>query len=130
MLNSAIWASRVGDGGAPPAATWTVRGAGAASGWLTRPISTVGAALKWVTPSSRMWRHTVPGSRVRNIKCVPPTAVTAHGKHQPLQWNMGSVHRNTASLSRPHWAAMARALRLAPRCEYITPLGWPVVPDV
>ena len=115
MLSSAIWASRVGDGGAPPVATWTVRGAGAASGWLTRPISTVGAALKWVTPSSRMWRQTAPGSRVRNIKCVPPTAVTAHGKHQPLQWNMGSVHRNTASLSRPDCAAMARALRLAPR---------------
>jgi len=28
----------------------------------------------------------------------PPGAVTAHGKHQPLQWNIGSVHRYTERL--------------------------------
>ena len=29
----------------------------------------------------------------RRHTCVPPTAVTAHVYVQPLQWNIGSVHR-------------------------------------
>ena len=30
---------------------------------------------------------------VRRQTWVAPAAVTAHGVHQPLQWNIGSVHR-------------------------------------
>ena len=33
---------------------------------------------------------------------MPPTAVTAQLKHQPLQWNIGSVQRNTESRSTRH----------------------------
>ncbi len=29
----------------------------------------------------------------RRQTCVPATIDTVHGKHQPLQWNIGSVHR-------------------------------------
>ncbi len=34
-----------------------------------------------------------PGSTRRRHTCVPESAVTPHVKHQPLQWNIGSVHR-------------------------------------
>ena len=34
-----------------------------------------------------------PGSTRRRQMCVPAIAVTAHVKHQPLQWNIGSVQR-------------------------------------
>jgi hypothetical protein len=55
--------------------------------------STVGAPLKWVTRSRLDQPDHRPGSIARSITCVPPAAVTAHGKHQPLQWNSGSVQR-------------------------------------
>ena len=56
-------------------------------------VSTVGAALKWVIPSVRSSRQISAGSMARRQTWVPPAAVTAQVKHQPLQWNIGSVHR-------------------------------------
>ena len=56
-------------------------------------VSTVGAALKWVTPSSRSSCQIRSGSTLRRQTWVPPTAVTAQVMHQPLQWNIGKVHR-------------------------------------
>src|SRR5437763_9627179 len=41
--------------------------------------------------------HTRSGSTARSPTCRAATAVTAQGKHQPLQWNIGSVHRYTDS---------------------------------
>ena len=32
-------------------------------------------------------------STVRRQTFVPAFAAMVHGKHQPLQWNIGSVHR-------------------------------------
>ena len=61
---------------------------------------------------------------------MPPTAVTAHGYVHPLQWNIGRVHRYTERGVRPNASALPRAFRYAPRCEYTTPFGFPVVPDV
>jgi hypothetical protein len=43
--------------------------------------------------------------------CRAPTAVTAHGKHQPLQWNIGRVHRYTDSLVNEKLMAVPRAFR-------------------
>ena len=43
------------------------------------------------------------------------TAVTAHGKHQPLQWNIGSVHRYAESVRRPATITSFSAFRYAPR---------------
>jgi hypothetical protein len=43
------------------------------------------------------------------------TAVTAHGKHQPLQWNIGSVHRYTESVPMPAAITSPSAFRYAPR---------------
>ena len=85
----------VGDGGEPPVATRTggSKRTPFASGASASMISTVGAPLKWVTRSDWISRITRPGSIARSITCVPPTAATAQGKHQPLQWNSGSVQR-------------------------------------
>jgi hypothetical protein len=73
--------------------------------------STVGAPSRCVTPSSRMSRQTSSGSTFGRHTCVPAAAVTAHGKHQPLQWNIGSVHRCTVDGESPVCAAMASACR-------------------
>ncbi len=42
---------------------------------------------------------------------VPPAAVTAHGVHQPLQWNIGNVHRYFVLPSNPLWKVSPNELR-------------------
>ncbi len=59
-----------------------------------------------------------------------PRAATVQGKHQPLQWNMGRVHKYTACLGMSHSSTLLMALMAAPRWWYTTPLGLPVVPLV
>ena len=55
----------------------------------------IGAPHRWVTPSvSNACRMEAASARRRHT-WVPACAVTVHGKHQPLQWNIGSVHRYT-----------------------------------
>lgn len=87
--------------------TCTVRASGAAAGSSAIMVSTVGAALKWVTPSSVRCRQIVAVSIVRKQTWVPPTAVTAQVKHQPSQWNIGSVHRYFDPGRRPESYAIA-----------------------
>ena len=57
--------------------------------------STVGAPSRCVTPCSRTSSQIRAGSTFGRQTCVAAAAVTAHGKHQPLQWNIGSVQRCT-----------------------------------
>ena len=45
---------------------------------------------------------------------VPATAVTAHVNVQPLQWNIGNVHRYTESLFKPNIIALPKAFKNAP----------------
>ena len=56
-------------------------------------VSTVGAAHRWVMSSSVSARQIGPASTFGRHTCCAPIAVTAHGYAQPLQWNIGSVHR-------------------------------------
>ena len=56
-------------------------------------MTTVGAPFRWVTRCSRISRQITSPRTSRRQTWVPPIAVTAHGVHQPLQWNIGSVHR-------------------------------------
>ena len=58
----------------------------------SRPMTT-GAPQRCVTPCSPIARSIAPASTRRRQTCVPPSAVTVQGKHQPLQWNIGSVQR-------------------------------------
>ena len=83
-----------GAGGAPavvmvsPDRSWP-----AAAGDEYMDVSTVGAQHMWVTPLSPISLYISTGSTRLRQTWVAPMAVTPHVKHQPLQWNMGSVHR-------------------------------------
>jgi hypothetical protein len=117
--SSSIRNSTVGGGGAPPTMTDTFfpagsgrRSSGAA---LTIMESTVGAPPMWVTP----WRDTASKMAapvtLRRQTLVPPCAATPHDMHQPLQWNMGTVHRYTGMDGISLSSTEARLLRYAPR---------------
>ena len=56
-------------------------------------VTTVGAPLRWVTRCSPMSAQIASPRTSRRQTWVPPIAVIAQGVHQPLQWNIGSVHR-------------------------------------
>ena len=83
-----------GAGGAPAVMMVTPeRSALSASGDEYIIVSTVGAAHMLVTPCSSMSLNIWEASTLRRHRCVAPTAVTPQVWHQPLQWNIGSVHR-------------------------------------
>ena len=88
-----IWAMVVGLGGAPAVVIRTGRASGPASGAFRMVLTTVGAALRWVTSCSRSCSQIASPRTSRRHTCVPPMAVSDHGVHQPLQWNIGNVHR-------------------------------------
>src|SRR2546426_11922883 len=83
--------SSVGDGGAPPVAMRSLRSSGLVGAFasLMSMMSTVGAPLKCVTPSSAMSFHTSGGAILRSSMFFAPTPVSAHGEHQPVQGNIG-----------------------------------------
>ena len=70
------------------------------------------------------------GSTAGKKTCLRAAAVTAQVKHQPLQWNIGSVHRyasppaSSASIT----SAERVQVRAAVRVDHA--LGRPVVPLV
>ena len=78
---------------------------------VTIEVITAGAPLRWVTPSSPISRQTTSGRTARRQTCVPPTAVTPHVVHQPLQWNIGSVQRYTDEDEWSEWMTSPRELR-------------------
>ena len=49
-------------------------------------------------------------TRRRQI-CVPPSIATVQGKHQPLQWNIGKVHRYLGNCGMVQVAALHTAFR-------------------
>ncbi len=51
----------------------------------------------------------------RRQTLVPAIAATVHGKHQPLQWNIGSVHRYTGWCGSAQTRMFDTAFRYAPR---------------
>ena len=83
----------VGLGGAPAVVISTGPSSWPASGAFRMVVTTVGAALRWVTPCSRIWAQIASPRTSRRHTWVAPMAVMAHGVHHPLQWNIGSVHR-------------------------------------
>ena len=54
---------------------------------------TMGAPDKCVTLCSTIASYIGRARTQRRQTCVPATAGRDQVKHQPLQWNMGSVHR-------------------------------------
>ena len=94
MPSSASRSSSAGVGGAPPVPMRTGRGSlrGAADRQIVI-VSTVGAAQKCVTPDSRRCRQIAPRSTLRQAQVRAAGRGHRPRKHQPLQWNIGSVHR-------------------------------------
>ena len=76
----------------------------------SRPMTT-GAPHRWVTP----WRSIAPSieaaSTRRRHTFVPASAATVQGKHQPLQWNIGSVQSSTGCPVKPQVSALPTAFR-------------------
>ena len=54
---------------------------------------TIGAPHKCVTPWSAIASKIGFALTQRRQTCVPAWTASVQGKHQPLQWNIGSVHR-------------------------------------
>src|SRR5437773_12039817 len=115
MLKLSIRAIRVGEGGAPPVQTRTFRDRRRAEGSFASMIRTVGAALKWVTPSSSSTRQTWGGSTLGRQTLRVPAAAMAQVWLHPLQWNIGSVQSTQESAVRWFSATMATPFRYAPR---------------
>ena len=82
-----------GGGAAPAVVTCTGRSSRCAAGSEPSMTSTVGAPFRCVIASSAISFQTTGGSTFGRHTCLAPTAVTAQVKHQPLQWNIGSVQR-------------------------------------
>ena len=81
------------------------------SGALANMVRMIGAPHICVTLAVAMACAIAAGSARRRQTCVPPNAVIVHGKHQPLQWNMGNVHRYTGAPASPHATMLPIALR-------------------
>ena len=101
-----------------------------AGGALAIMFSTVGAPPMCVTPCRAMLSKMTPAVKWRRHTLVPPCMATPHGRFQPLQWNMGTVHRYVGMAVMSYASTVAMVLRYAPRWLYTTPLGRDVVPDV
>src|SRR6478609_1341367 len=97
---SAIWVSTASGGGAPAVKNSTVLGSArlSAAGADRIVDMTTGAPQRCVTPWSASASHTAFWRTARRQTCVPAITDNDQVKHQPLQWNMGSVHRYTACL--------------------------------
>src|SRR6185437_4777794 len=104
-------------GGAPPTAARTGRLA-----WKPRceparasSLSTTGAPHRCVTGYRPARSSARSASNAGRHRWVAPTVVTPQVRDQPLQWNMGSVHRCQLDGDSSNSSAMLTALRYAPR---------------
>src|SRR3954451_6456288 len=93
----------------------------------------VGTAPENVTPSSCTMR--VNGSACRKrpgITSDAPHMNAAYGMPHALAWNCGTITRMRSRSDSPSAAGVhtASEWRYDERCEYATPFGLPVVPDV
>ena len=89
-------AARTASGGGAAAvkkSTFCVSGFFSSAGALRIVDMTMGAPQRWVTLCSESASQINFERTQRSVTWVPPTTDSDHGKHQPLQWNMGSVQR-------------------------------------
>ena len=63
------------------------------AGALRSVDMTIGAPHRCVTPSRAISSKIGFARTCRRQTCVPATTEIDQGKHQPLQWNIGKVHR-------------------------------------
>ena len=87
--------STASGGGAPAVMKLTcwVRAGFSASGVASSVLITMGAPHIWLTLCASISDHIAAPRTARRQTWVPASAVMVQGKHQPLQWNIGSVQR-------------------------------------
>ena len=90
-----IAASTASGGGAAAVTNSTMCGSGffSCAAALSSVDITIGAPHKCVTLWVAMASKIGAARTARRHTCVPATTDRVHGKHQPLQWNIGKVHR-------------------------------------
>src|SRR6478609_1676803 len=90
-----IAASTASGGGAAAVKNSTTCGNGffSASGAFRSVDITIGAPHRCVTLWFAIASYIAAARTARRHTCVPATIEIDHGKHQPLQWNIGKVHR-------------------------------------
>ena len=97
------------------------------------PIQMVGTPAATVTRSSSMSLARATGDRsAPGITRVAPVATPAWARPQALAWNIGTTGSTTSRSQTPIVSAIItpKVWRTIDRCEYTTPLGFPVVPEV
>src|SRR5690349_17179287 len=109
-------ASTASGGGAAAVKNSTTCGSGffSPSGALSKVAITIGAPHRCVTLWFAIASYIAPARTARRQTCVPATTEIDQGKHQPLQWNIGSVHRYTGCLPMEHVTTLPVASRCAP----------------
>src|SRR5947209_6018539 len=110
-------ASTASGGGAAAVKNSTTCGSGffSESGALSSVAITIGAPHRCVTLWFAIASYMVGARTQRRQTCVPAATEIDHGKHQPLQWNIGSVHRYTGCFAIPQVTTLPIANRYAPR---------------
>src|SRR5262245_66546266 len=94
-------ASTASGGGAAAVKNSTTCGNGffSLAGALSSVAITMGAPHKCVTFCVAIASYIADARTARRHTCVPATTEIDHRKHQPLQWNIGSVHRYTGIMA-------------------------------
>src|SRR6266508_5578789 len=110
-------ASTASGGGAAAVKNSTTCGSGffSAGGALSRVAITIGAPHRCVTLWSAIASYIAGARTWRRHTWVPATTEIDHGKHQPLQWNIGKVHRYTGCFAIPQVPILPTLSRYAPR---------------
>src|SRR5207248_6494973 len=95
LFRSFIAASTASGGGAAAVKNSTTCGSGffSALGALSKVAITIGAPHRCVTLWLAMASYIAGARTQRRHTWVPATTEIDHGKHQPLQCNIGNVHR-------------------------------------
>ena len=99
----------------------------------TSPCHTVGTAAEKVTPSVSSSSYSeAPSILAPGITSLQPEAGPTKAIPQALAWNMGTTGRITSEVLPPTTedCSAMKVCRKLERCEYSTPLGLPVVPEV
>src|SRR5690349_14053765 len=114
---SFIAASTASGGGAAAVKNSTTCGSGffSFSGALSSVAITIGAPHRCVTLCIAIASYIALARTARRQTCVPAATEIDHGKHQPLQWNIGSVHRYTGCLAIEQVTTLPTASKCAPR---------------
>ena len=109
------------------------RSCGCALSWASRPCQMVGTAPAMVGFSVAMICASGSGCRNRSgMISDAPTIIAAYGRPHDIAWNCGTITSARSAWRSPIDSVMHTCIECSQieRCEYATPFGLPVVPDV